>query len=227
MLDVLAARCCRIALIVSIALPVTSRAQARAPKHFAADSLAGRRPIPGAVLIPPNFRRAIANGTRTRTGAPGPRNWVQHARYSIDASIDPATNTLTGREHVVYLNNSPDTLTELAVYLRQNVFRAGSPRRDEAPTTDGMTLSRVDYGGTALEAKPDVDALRGGPGYAVNGTVMWLVPPSPVLPHDSASLDFAWSYVPPLSRQPTGARDATIISTSWATGIRRSRSTMM
>ena len=206
MLDALTARGFSLALIVLFALPSSSRAQAHAAPHARTDSIAGRRPIPGAVVEPPAFLRAIANGTRTRTGEPGPRNWVQHARYSIDASIDPATNTLTGTEHVVYLNNSPDTLAQLAIYLRQNVFRAGSPRRDAAPTTDGITLTRVEAGGAAVPEKKQVDDLRDGtPGYAVDATVMWLAPRTPVLPHDSVALDFAWSYVPALT--PSDGRE--------------------
>jgi len=205
-LDALTARRFSLALIVLFAAPSSSRAQAHAEPHARTDSIAGRRPIPGAVVEPPEFLRAIANGTRTRTGEPGPRNWVQHARYSIDAAIDPETNKLTGTEHVVYLNNSPDTLAQLAVYLRQNVFRAGSPRRDVAPTTDGLTLTRVEAAGAAVPEKKEVDDLRDGkPGYAVDATVMWLVPRTPVLPHDSVSLDFAWSYIPALT--PSDGRE--------------------
>ena len=200
MLDALTARCWCIALIVLCAIPSSSRAQAHAAPPARTDSTAGRRPIPGALVVPPAFRRAIANGTRTRTGEPGPRNWVQHARYSIDASIDPATNTLTGSERVVYLNESPDTLAQIAVYLRQNVFRAASPRRDVAPITDGVTLTRVMAGGVAVPAKEEIDDLRvGKAGYVVDATVMWLAPPAPVLPHDSVTLDFSWSYIPPLT----------------------------
>jgi len=202
----LAVRCWCIALIVLCAAPASSPAQTRTTSLPKSDSTAPRRPTPGAVVVPPAFLRAIANGTRTRTGAPGPNNWVQHARYSIDASIDPATNTVTGTEHVVYLNNSPDTLARLAVYLRQNVFRAGSPRRDAAPVTDGVTLSRVNAAGVALANRHDLDSLHdGAAGYAVDATVMWLVPPAPVLPHDSVSLDFAWSYVPALT--PSDGRE--------------------
>jgi hypothetical protein len=127
-----------LALCAVFVAPMSMRAQGRRTTPPRTDSTTRRRPIPGAVIVPPAFTRAIANGTRARTGEPGPRNWVQHARYSIDASIDPATNTLTGTEHVVYINNSPDSLARLAVYLRQNVFRAESQRRDVAPLTDGV-----------------------------------------------------------------------------------------
>src|SRR5437879_11166042 len=80
---------------------------------------AGPRPIPGPVYESVPFSRAVARGTRTRTGIPGPRYWVQHARYTIEATLDVAGNRLEGQETVVYLNRSPDSLRQLAVHLPQ------------------------------------------------------------------------------------------------------------
>ncbi|MEO6778792.1 MAG: M1 family metallopeptidase [Gemmatimonadaceae bacterium] len=191
-------------LVVAPALGAQSRPN---PTVTSQGILASRRPIPGSVYESPGFTRAVEKGTRTRTGAPGPRNWVQHARYNIDASLDPASNTVTGTEHVVYINNSPDSLPYLMVHLRQNVFRAGSERRDGGtPVTDGMNITRVAVAGVTLDADHDARAGRrsrrtstnGGAasGYTVNGTVMRLSLPTPLLPHDSVALDFAWSYVP-------------------------------
>ena len=194
---------------VALSAPTFARAQTGQAAPPRADSVAHRRPIPGAVVVPPGFGHAIANGTRTPSGEPGPRNWVQHARYSIDASIDPATNALTGTERVTYINNSPDTLAQLAVYLRQNVFRAGSQRRDDAPLTDGVKLTRVvANGSTLVELSSDDEASSSTvrrAGYEVDGTVMWLRLPAPLLPHSSASLEFAWSFIPPLT--PSDGRE--------------------
>ncbi|MDQ2929920.1 MAG: M1 family metallopeptidase [Gemmatimonadota bacterium] len=195
-----------IALGLTLAAAQSACAQTRRLTAAHTDSAAARRPIPGAVIEPPAFARAIANGTRTRSGEPGPNNWVQHARYSIDASIDPATNTVTGTEHVVYRNNSPDTLGKLAVYLRQNVFRAESPRRDVAPITDGVKLARVVANGlTLVKLSSTDDEAEQRPGYVVEATVMWVTLSTPLLPHDSATLDIAWSFIPALT--PSDGRE--------------------
>lgn len=150
------------------------------------------RPLPGPVFESAPFSRAVARGTRTRTGEPGASNWVQHARYHIDASLDPSASRLTGNESVVYLNRSPDTLRALAVYLRQNVFAAASPRRSSVPITGGVTLSSVVAAGRRLASSSDTTRA----GYNVDGTVMWIRLPAPLLPGDSARLAFAWSYTP-------------------------------
>ncbi len=192
------------ALVTSMSLAAQSRDAAN-PHPPAAT----RRPVPGKQIVRPAFARAIAAGTRTSTGEPGPRYWVQHARYAIEAAIDPSTSTLTGSERVTYINNSPDTLARLAIYLRQNVFRAESPRRDSAPRTEGMTLTSVVANGSTLAELPSKEGLPPAPphkgGYVVSGTVMWLSPPSPILPHDSMTLSFAWSFVPPLT--PSDGRE--------------------
>ncbi|HEX6533590.1 MAG TPA: M1 family metallopeptidase [Gemmatimonadaceae bacterium] len=192
-----------LALLAALLSPAAAAAQSRpAPAVDPAATAAGARPIPGPVYETPDFTRAVARGTRTRTGRPGAANWVQHARYEIAATLDPAAARLTGRETVGYLNHSPDTLRQVAVYLRQNVFAPGSPRRESVPITGGVTLSRVAVGARALHALPDGRARRSArgtasAGYRVDGTVMWIRLPEPILPGDSVRLEFAWSFTPP------------------------------
>src|SRR5437763_572805 len=67
---------------------------------------ASQRPKPYPVFETRGFARAVQNGTRTRTGEPGPNYWQQFARYKIDAELVPAMSQLTGRETVRYFNRS-------------------------------------------------------------------------------------------------------------------------
>ena len=190
-----------VVLVLSVIGRSVAAQTAPAPALAPAATAQASRPVPGPVYEIPEFTRAVERGTRTRTGAPGAGNWVQHARYSIDARLDPAAARVSGTEHVVYLNHSPDTLSRVAVYLRQNVFAPGSPRRDPVPITGGVTLSRVQAGGQPLQPITRMPRGPGArraplPGYLVQGTVMWVQLPHPILPGDSAGLDFAWSYTP-------------------------------
>jgi hypothetical protein len=195
------------ALAATLTLAAPARAQTRpAPAVSPEGAGAGPRAVPGPVYESAAFSRAVAHGTRTRTGEPGPAYWVQHARYDIHATLDVSRKRLVGRESVVYLNRSPDTLSRLAVYLRQNVFAPGVPRRQSVPITGGVTLGRVAVNGVAVlpvrdrnPAMPITAPPRRPPGpgrYAVDGTVMWIALAQPLAPGDSLRLDAAWAYSP-------------------------------
>jgi peptidase M1-like protein len=166
--------------------------------------------VPGPVIETPEFTGAVRRGTRTRSGRPGAGYWVQHARYAIDAQLDPTRDRVSGRERVVYLNNSPDTLRRLAVHLRQNAFAAGNARRQAAPITGGVTLGRVLVDGRVVQPAatnnsvvPITDVAThtstSEAGYTIDGTVLWIPLARPLLPHDSTRLELAWSYSPPPS----------------------------
>src|SRR3954462_6953332 len=79
------------------------------------------RPLPYPVFETNAFARAVARGTRTRTGEPGAKYWQQFARYRIDAELVPTTSQVNGRETVRYFNRSPDTLATIWIYLNQNL----------------------------------------------------------------------------------------------------------
>ena len=185
--------------LAALSISTTAHAQTRpAPTADPTAAAADGRPLPGPVYEIPDFSQAVARGTRTRSGRPGASNWVQHARYRIDARLDVDAARLDGSESVVYLNNSPDTLRSVAVYLRQNVFAPGSPRRSSVPITGGVKLGHVVAAGKTLPSVESRRALRSKPegAYTVDGTVMWIQLPSPLLPRDSVRLNIAWSFTP-------------------------------
>lgn len=154
--------------------------------------LLAQRPVPYPVVTPPEFQRAIAKGTRSQTGEPGPNYWQQWARYEIRASLAPETKRLSGSERVVYANRSPDTLSFLYLHLYQNLHAPGVPRNEPAEVTGGVQLASVSANGQALAAGPP-----GRPGYRVDGTIMRLTPVRPVAPGDSIVLEIAWAFEVP------------------------------
>ena len=194
-----------IVLVPAIVSPLL--AQTRASLALDSGSVpATRRPVPGPVYESRAFSQAVARGTRTRTGEPGRSYWTQQIRYTIDATLDAAAARIRGREHVVYVNNSPDTLRRLAVHLRQNVFAPGSPRREPVELTGGMPLTRVAVDGRPIAASPNASEPNGAPAgsYAIDGTVMWITLARPLASRDSAVLDFTWSYSP--AKSPSDGR---------------------
>src|SRR5690606_40371111 len=112
------------------------------------------RPLPYPVFETVAFRRAVENGTRTRSGRPGPEYWQQYAEYRIEAELDPTTARLTGRSTVRYHNRSPNPLPRLAVHLYQNAHRPDAMRNRVVPGTEGVRLHRLAANGRALEMRP-------------------------------------------------------------------------
>lgn len=153
-----------------------------------------RRPLPEPVVPPPEFARALERGTRSVTGEPGPRYWQQDARYQIRARLDVAARRLEGTAVIRYLNRSPDTLATLALHLHQNLHAPGAIRNEPQEVTGGVELISVMAGGRALEVGP-----RREPSYQVDGTILRLRPPAPVLPGDSVELSLSWAFKVPQS----------------------------
>ena len=166
---------------------VTAAAPARA---------ALERPIPYPVVPPVDFRHAVAKGTRTTTGSPGPNYWQQYARYRTSARLDVPAKTLSGTTHIVYLNRSPDTLRVLYVQTLQNFHTQDAPRQGPAELTGGMQFTRVAAAGQTLPPVPSQTPGSRAPqaAYRVRATTMAIRPPQAVLPHDSIVLDFDWSF---------------------------------
>jgi hypothetical protein len=52
--------------------------------------------------------------------------WQQKVHYKMDIQVDAANNQFTGKQHIDYWNNSPDTLKVLYFHLPWNAFQPGS-----------------------------------------------------------------------------------------------------
>ena len=153
---------------------------------------------------PRNLKQAVAAGTRTLTGAPGPRYWQNHARYDINLVVNPPAPTVTGAEEIVYHNNSPDTLHHLGFKLINNIHKPGTARSRGAPPdflTDGVQI--------------DSFAVNGAAAPFPAGAMVFTSPrvnlPAPLLPGDSVHLAVRWHY----DLAKGGGREGIIDSTTF------------
>ncbi len=156
-----------------------------------------RRPVPAPVVPPPFFQKAVAAGTRTRDGSPGPDYWQQWSTYDIQAKLDPATARLSGSVTIAYENRSPETLHQLDLHLYQNLQAEGVARRDSAQVTGGITLNRVVVDSQQV-SEGDLSKSQ-GPAYHVDGTVMTLRPGWPVEPGDTVRIQIDFDETLPQS----------------------------
>lgn len=53
-------------------------------------------------------------------------NWQQKVKYRMDVQMDVSTNRLTGKQMILYTNQSPDTLDQLFYHLYWNAFQPNS-----------------------------------------------------------------------------------------------------
>jgi len=150
-----------VALCASLGLVASGAAVQAAPATTAPsayDPLAAFAPL----ALP-----GVVNRYRSSNGAPGPDYWQNRADYQIAATLDPKTKTLTGKETITYINNSPDLLDILWLQLDQNIYRrdarAGSGGRARTQFTDGYVLDSVEVdagGGKPVAAEHLVNDTR-------------------------------------------------------------------
>lgn len=140
--------------LVSILLILSTLASAQTtqkPVRSAIDTQ--KRAIRTDVPMTNSIRKAFQAGTRDFTGKPGPKYWQLEADYTIKASLDPATQTITGSEKITMHNNSPDDLKNIVLRLDHNIFRAEAMRGGSTPAeaTDGMVVTGIKIAGQAVD----------------------------------------------------------------------------
>jgi len=151
------------------------------------------RPIPYPVIPSPQLDQAVKRGTRTRSGQPGPNYWMNKATYRMEAQLSPGSRMLRAHGTITYVNNSPDTLKQLVVQLRQNFYKEGVVRNRPTGVTGGLHISEV-----ALDGQPLLEQGRRSPsGYRIRGALMYVYPQQPLAPGDTARLHAAWNFKVP------------------------------
>ena len=113
---------------------------------------------------------AAPNAYRAADGRPGPAYWQQRNDYDIEATIDPATNTITGTVRLTYTNNSPLALDHVWMHLEQNLFGLASRGARRTPP-DSRWRGSFPQGGYRLGT---VTASSGAVGVTIDDTRMRL-----------------------------------------------------
>lgn len=96
-----------------------------------------RRDVPLTNAI----RRALEAGTRDFTGRPGPNYWQLQTDYTIEASLNPATQTISGQETIVIHNNSNEAMQEIVLRLDHNIV-AWHTRLPGGPNGQGHRMTQ-------------------------------------------------------------------------------------
>ncbi len=138
------------------------------------------------------------NEYRAADGRPGPAYWQNENDYEIEATLDPATHTVTGTVRLTYTHNGPQDLDHVWMHLEQNLFAPASRGARRTPP-DSRWRGSFPQGGYRLGAvtadgrpvAPVVDDTRmridlAEPLDARGGRVEIVVPYSFVVPEYGA-----------------------------------------
>ena len=134
------------------------------------------------------------NAYRSADGKPGPLFWQNRADYAIEATLDPASRLLRGRETITYTNHSPNALDVLWLQLEQNRYKtdARGAFTSEFPTefTNGYKIESVEVEGAGGQRQPVK--------WVVSDTRMQLRLPEAVKAKGgSVRVHIAWSFTVP------------------------------
>jgi hypothetical protein len=200
-------------LVLAACAPAGEPIVAPLPQGAALDT-AGR-PYLRTIEPEPGYVAAVGAGTRSPTGAPGPRYWQQAVRYTITASLDPQSRRVTGSERIVYHNRSPNALSQVVFNLYQNLFTEEFTGRNSPLNTGGLTLTKFTFNGAAVgpltqqQYEANQRENRPSVGYLTTGTLSKVRLPSAIAAGDSAVFEVDWNFrVPPAAAPRTGWEDA-------------------
>ena len=149
--------------------------------------------------LDPIFRSP--NTYRTASGAPGHEYWQQQVDYKIDITLNDENQSITGKETIHFINNSPDPLTYIWIQLDQNVraqdsdtykISTGSIRENMNSYSLNSILGNEFDGGFKVASVTD------GSGkdlpVAVNKTMMRVDLPVTLKTGDTYDIKISWSY---------------------------------
>jgi hypothetical protein len=86
-------------------------------------------------LFSPNFYPSSVNEYRAADGEPGPKYWTNRASYKIEATLDVINDAIEGSEIITYINNSPQAMPFVWIYLDENLYNPGSRGQAKMPAT--------------------------------------------------------------------------------------------
>ena len=140
--------------------------------------------------------------------------WQQHVDYTMTIEVDEKNNQYSGRQTLIYTNNSPDVLEKVFYHLYFNAFQPGSemdvrsltiedPDRRVGDRISKLTPSEIGYirpkkltqGGKKLD-------------YQVVGTILEVTLNEPIQPGEKSTFKMSWDAQIPLQIRRSGRDNA-------------------
>ena len=140
--------------------------------------------------------------------------WQQHVDYNMTIDVDEKNNQYSGKQTLVYTNNSPDVLEKVFYHLYFNAFQPGSemdvrsltiedPDRRVGDRISKLTPNEIGY------IKPHKLTQDGKKlDYQVVGTVLEVTLKKPIQPGAKSTFKMSWDAQIPLQIRRSGRDNA-------------------
>jgi len=158
--------------------------------------------------------------------SPNAGYWQQHVNYKMDVSVDVKTFKYTGKQQLVYTNNSPDTLHRVFYHLYNNAFQPNSEmdaRLQAIADPDSRMVNTTKTGDKTVKESRIKLLKPNETGYltitnfkqdnvtartTVSGTILEVILVKPLLPHSSATFTLDFDAQVPLQVRRSGRNSA-------------------
>ena len=129
--------------------------------------------------------------------------WQQDVHYTMNVTLIPETHEIKGTSHIVYVNNSPDSLDQIYMHLYPNAFQEGSVKYREYQQNYGR-LGRIgsmlkDI--TPYEAGISIHSFKISMGgnhfsesFEIEDTILEAVLPKSLSSDDSLVIEIEWTH---------------------------------
>jgi hypothetical protein len=140
--------------------------------------------------------------------------WQQRVEYTMDIDMDVSTHQFTGKQRLVYFNNSPDTLNKVYYHLYFNAFQPGSvmdvrsrtisdpdPRvRDRIFALKDNEIGYHKINTLTQDGKPLT--------YHTEGTILEVTLAKPILPNTKSVFEMSFQSQVPIQIRRSGRNSA-------------------
>lgn len=136
--------------------------------------------------------------------------WQQHVDYTMEVDVDVAKHQFTGKQKLVYTNNSPDELTRVYYHLYFNAFQPGSmmdvrsrtiadPDRRVGDRISKLSEDEIGYQ-KVTSLKQDGKAVK----YTVEGTILVVELNKSIKPGQKSTFEMEFNAQVPLQIRRSG-----------------------
>ncbi len=136
--------------------------------------------------------------------------WQQRAEYTMDVQLDVTSHKVTGKQKLVYYNNSKDTLSKVYYHLFFNAFQPGSmmdirslniddPDRRVQDRISKLKDDEIGYQHIHKLSQDGKDIS-----YKVNGTILEVTLAKAILPNTKTTFDMEFEAQVPIQIRRSG-----------------------